>query len=274
MPKIVESDWSPGTALRVYSADSQGDCLGTIAIPVRDHLNAATVTALLGTDFSWLPVGRSVNRKIIQGGILTMQRNEAVQRMEGDWLLFIDDDMVWQPDAVRRLVAVRDEFDLDMVGALCFRRIPPYQPTLYMRESPMSGPYNFLETWDSDLVEVDGTGMAFVLIHRRVFERIAGTPMPPLDDRVKLGLPEFFTWHGKFGEDLRFCQDAKAAGNKIFVDTRIKIGHIGEVEIDEKHYFGQIATRGADVESERRKINDAMGLPTMTAADAKERLGW
>jgi hypothetical protein len=274
MPKVIGADWTPGSALAVYSADSPGkEVLGTIAIPVRDHLNAATTTALVGTDFSFVPTGKAVTRKIIQGGILTMQRNEAVQRMEGDWLLFIDDDMVWEPDAVARLIAVRDELDLDIVGGLCCRRTPPYQPTLYVRENPTSGAYNFLEKWDTDVVEVDATGMAFVLIHKRVFERIAG-PMPSLDERVALGLPEFFSWQGKFGEDLRFCQDARASGSRVFVDTRIRIGHISEVEIGLPHFLQEIALRGPDVEEARRKVNDRMGLPTMTAQEAKEKLGW
>lgn len=275
MPKVVDADWTPGANLQVYSTENgEGSILGTIAIPVRDHLNAATVTSLLGSDFAWMPRGRGVNRKIIQGGILTLQRNEAVQQMEGDWLLFIDDDMVWQPDAIAKLIAVRDEFDLDIVGGLCFRRTPPHQPTLYMRELPTEGPYNFLEVWEDDLVEVDATGMAFCLIHKRVFEKIAGSPMPPLDERRKIGLPEFFYWKGRLGEDLRFCQDAKAAGCRIFVDTRIKIGHVAEVEITMEHYLREVAIRGEDVDEARRAINDRMGLPTLTMAEARKVLGW
>lgn len=275
MPKIIGPDWKPGSTLAVYSADDEGDdVLGTIAIPVRDHLNAATVTSLLGTNFTWLPKGKSLHRKIIQGGILVLQRNEAIQRMEGDWLLFIDDDMVWASDAVGRLVAIRDEMDLDMVGGLCFRRTPPHQPTLYMREAPTSGAYNFLESWASDVVEVDATGMAFCLIHKRVFERIAGSQMPPLAEREKAGQPQFFSWQGNFGEDLRFCQDAKASGSRIFVDTRIEIGHMAEVEVRAKNYWMEIVQRGRDIENERRIVNDKMDLPTMTAEEAKERLGW
>jgi len=275
MPKVVGPDWTPGAALKVYSADDVGDdVLGTIVIPTRDHLNAATVISLLGTNYSWIPKSKSLRRKIIAGGILTLQRNEAVQRMEGDWLLFIDDDMVWQPDAIEKLVQTREQYDLDIVGALCFRRSPPHQPTLYMRTEPNAGPYNFLEKWDYDVVEVDATGMAFCLIHKRVFERIADSPMPTLAERQGLGLPQFFAWQGKLGEDLRFCQDAKAAGCKIFVDTRIPIGHVGEFEVGEQDFLKQIAWRDPEMEAARKVVNDRMGLQTLTAADAKERLGW
>jgi hypothetical protein len=275
MPRVVEADWKPGSPLSVYSMDDAGDdVLGTIAIVARDHINTATTTSLVGTDFSWIPAGKSMRRKIIQGGILTLQRNEAIQRMEGDWLLFIDDDMVWRPNAVAQLVAIREELDLDMVGGLCFRRTPPHQPTLYMREHPNEGPYNFLEKWDSDVVEVDATGLAFCLIHKRVFERIAGTPMPPLAERGASGPPQFFSWQGRLGEDLRFCQDAKTSGSKIYVDTRIEIGHIAEMEIGYREFLQQVVLREPDVEEARRAVNDTMGLATMTAAEAWEKLGW
>jgi hypothetical protein len=179
--------------------------------------------------------------------------------------------MVWRPDAVKRLIEVREEHDLDIVGGLCFRRSDPYQPTLYMREHPTEGAYNYLEAWDQDVVEVDATGMAFCLIHRRVFERIAGEPMPPLAERTRPAA--FFQWNGQTGEDLMFCQMAKASGSRIWVDTRIKIGHVGETEFGEEHYLYALARREPEVVEERRRINDQMGLPTVTPAEAKERLG-
>ena len=248
--------------------------VGTIAIPCRDHINAATTTSLLMTDYGWLPKGKAVDRFIIQGGILTMQRNEAVQRMTGDWLIFIDDDMVFDTTAVARLVQAREEGDFDILGGLCFRRNPPHQPTLYMREGPTEGQYNFLEDWKNDIIEVDATGMAFCIIHKRVFEAIAGTPMPKLQDRLKGKPGNFFRWSGAFGEDLQFCIDAKAAGCRIFVDTRIEIGHVAEFIVDKTWFWREIATREPEMESIRLEVNDGMGLPTLTASTAKERLGW
>lgn len=258
----------------VYQGRHPGEPVGSIAVPVRDAIKAPTFMSLMLTDWSFLPKDKTTDFNIVQGSILTLQRNEAVQRMRGDWLLFVDDDMVFAPDAIGRLVAARDEIDADIIGGLCFRRSEPHQPTLYMRERPTSGAYNFLERWDSDIIEVDATGMAFVIIHRRVFEAIAGSKMPPLEKRVKLGPPKFFRWDGAIGEDLRFCQDAKAAGCRIWVDTRIEIGHIAEIEVRHPHFLAQLATRTKDIVAERRRVNDKMGLPTVDPEDAKEELGW
>jgi hypothetical protein len=209
--------------------------------------------------------------------ILTSQRNEAIMRMRGEWLLFIDDDMVWRPDAVGKLVKRRDEFDLDMVGGLCFRRGEPFQPTMYMRETPTSGGYNFREVWDEEeVVEVDATGCAFLLIHKRVFELIAGGPMPPYAHRTREGgpPPNYFRWEGSLGEDLRYCPDAKDAGARIWVDTSSPIGHISERVVGHDDFLAQLAKRDDRTWMARKALNDSMGLPTMTQSEARERLGW
>jgi Glycosyl transferase family 2 len=279
-PTVVRSE-RPGDPLTAYSIKAPNEPIGTIGIPVRDHLNAATVTSIMT---SLLAPGwnRMVDFNIIQGSVLASQRNELVQRMRGEWLLFIDDDMVWQPGQLLSLIETRDKFDLDMVGALCFRRSDPFQPTLYMREAPTSGAYNFLEAWpENEAIEVDATGLACVVIHRRVFERIVesydelpGWTFPPYEARVGQAPPNFFRWEGTYGEDLRFCQDAKTTGSRIFVDTGIEIGHVGEVAIGRKHFLLALAGRDDDLIEARRKINDTMGLPTVSRAEAREKLGW
>ncbi len=265
---------APGGDMELFTITEPGIEVGTICFPVRDHLAAATTTALVGTDLhSWIPPNASISRQIIQGNNLVLSRNEAIQRMRGDWLVFIDDDMVWAADAVKNLVQAAQENDLDILGGLCFRRSAPFQPTLYMREQATSGAYNFLEDWSSDIVEVDATGMAFIYIHKRAFEKIAGSPMPPLEVRDRQGPPNFFRWEGQLGEDLRFCQDAKAAGLRIFVDTRIEIGHVAEIIVRKREFLTELALREPEMYALRRKVNDAMGLPTVAPGEALAELG-
>lgn len=270
MPRIVNDGPSPElTAYTMHAAQTE---IGTIAIPIRDHVNAGTATSLMMTEYSWLQPDQSVHRILLQGNVLTLQRNECIQRMKGDWILFIDDDMVWDPDVVGRLIQTRDEHDFDMLGALCFRRSPPHQPTLFMREGPTFGNYNYLERWDDDIIEVDATGMAFLVIHKRVFERIAGTEMPPYEARVGKAPPNFFRWEGALGEDLRFCQDARAAGNRIWVDTRLEVGHVGEHVIGRRQFLAEHAFRSPAALAARRAENERMGLPTLESADALREL--
>jgi hypothetical protein len=150
-----------------------------------------------------------------------------------------------------------------------------------MRERPTSGGYTFLEKWDSDLVEVDATGFAFILIHRRVFERMIRIyeerpdfNWPSLEERERMPPPNFFRWSDGFGEDLRFCQDAKAAGCRIYVDTRIEIDHVSSATVNQRSFLRELAMRDPVTEQARRDLNDSLGLPTMGADEARNRLKW
>ena len=277
MPTVVRLN-APGSALEHFTGHRPGEPIGTVAIPTRDKVSVQLFLSLMNTDWSFLPPDRPIEWSVIQGSILTSQRNELVQRMRGDWIIFIDADMVFDVHAIQQLVAAREEGDFDILGGLCFQRVAPYQPTLYMREQPNSGGYLFLEKWEDDIVEVDGTGLAFVIIHRRVFERMVqkldnrpSFVWPPYEERVRLAPPDFFKWIGGVGEDLRFCQDAKASGSRIFVDTRIKIGHVGDTVFDERSFLRELALRDPETEAARRKLNDEMGLPTVTSEEAWKR---
>ena len=126
-----------GTEMTVFQVNENPDlakkCVGTIAMVTRDQVAAPTAISWLMTDLSFLAPGEFVLRLIVQGNVLVFQRNECIQRMQGDWILFIDSDMTWQPDAIRTLVETQRKFDLDIVGGLCFQRSAPYQPTMYVK---------------------------------------------------------------------------------------------------------------------------------------------
>jgi hypothetical protein len=274
VPKTLRVADPTAPEIEVYSANREGTSVGTIAMCTRDRIAAGTaISWLLSDRHSFLSPDQYISQIIVQGHVLTLQRNQCIQRMQGDWIIFIDDDMTFQPDAIRRLVETQIKFDLDMVGGLCFQRGEPHQPTMYMRETPTAGNYVFLEDWAEDeVVEVDATGMAFVLITKRLLEAIAGE-FPPFDERVNRRAPSYFRWDEKgYGEDLTFCQDVKKAGGRIFVDTSIKTGHIGEQVITEQTFFHGLMERPAEATQLRREINERMGLPTLSSEEARARL--
>jgi glycosyltransferase involved in cell wall biosynthesis len=270
-PMIDIEALAPVSSIALDARRTTADPIGTVAIPVRDTVNTRTMFSMLATDWP-----EPTDKLFANGNLLALQRNTLVQRMRGDWILFIDDDMVWEPDAMKRLLASRDALEaqgheVDVLGALCCRRQPPYQPTLYVRHK--SGAYNFLEDWETDIIEVDATGMAFALISKRAFERIAGTPMPPYEERTRFDKsPDFFRWIGSLGEDLRFCQDLKTAGGHIYVDTTIRIGHLSEKEVGLREFWEEIVDRDPEVTNVRRKANRKMGLNTLTPTEARRRL--
>lgn len=264
---------APTTVLEIIdSGDSPSPC-GTVAVMVRDQLKTPMVTSLLHSNFKYF-APRGIHRLFIQGSILTIQRNEAIQRMRGDWILFVDDDMTWDAEDIARLVAKRDELGVDVIGGLCFRRTHPHQPTMYRKvKDDHGGSYIHIENWtDGDVIKVDATGCAFLLITIAAFEKLIGGPMPPFEERESGPPPNFFRWEGIKGEDIRFCEDLIAAGNEIWVDTSIKVGHISEVVITEKDFFRAIAEREPEVQGKVAKMYRKHGESILTAREAKKKI--
>ena len=259
---------APLSEVKLASIMTTNEPQGTVALAMRDQMAQETVISLLGTHWP-----DNVDKRFIQGSILTLQRNALIAAMRGEWILFIDDDMVWEPDAVTRLVKRFHELgeqglEVDILGALCFRRGHPFNPTLYMRKGDGQGPYTFLENWGTDVVEVDATGMAFALVSLKCLERLGG-PLPPYEERANSERhPDYFQWRGAMGEDLRFCQDVKALGGRVFVDTTIQTRHIGSLNIGLNTWLGAMAARPQGAFLEVQADNDALDLPTLSPDEA------
>jgi hypothetical protein len=145
-------------------------------------------------------------------------RNNCVERALSEGCthgIFMDTDQVYHPLTITRLLSHR----LPVVGALVHRRYPPFD-SLMLRviEGPQFNRYDSIDEWkEGELVEVDATGGGCLMFDMQVFRKM---PRPWFrDDKAPEGLPPI-------GEDIGFCQDLKAAGYKIFVDTSVPAGHL------------------------------------------------
>jgi hypothetical protein len=146
-----------------------------------------------------------------------------------EWLLMIDTDVIMPPDGLEELYRAK----LPIVSGLYWRRHPKVFPELF-RFRPGTTQYDPVpdEQIHVGMNEVDGVGMGFCLLHRRVFENLRDKvkKMTIPSQGVNVELYEFFKFtphEAPFvSEDLFFCIQAKLAGWKIYVDTRIRCGHI------------------------------------------------
>ena len=164
----------------------------------------------------------------IRGFLIEEARNALTeQALEAEphatHLLWIDDDMAFPVHALKRLL----EHDVPIVGGLCFNRRPPYHPIVIRRfadeearDEEGEPRYGFCYHYPPDtLFEVDRIGAGFLLVKREVFEK--------MDKR------DWWNKTGGLSEDFSFSHRAKALGYKLLVDTGLKIGHVGEVMVDE-----------------------------------------
>lgn len=210
----------------------------------------------------------AVEYEQIPSGLVEKARNEACRRTLAKghgWMLFIDGDSVFAPDAIISLVrsAYAEVPHADVMGAYVPLRGEMALPTI----DTGTGTW---ESWfpNSGIPEVIRTGAAFLLVKRHVLERMPDpwfrmrVPARPIDfmrevdnyARMKFDGKNPFTelpdrqWERleqcamsdpsavreqfvpmEVGEDSGFCDRAKSYGFRIYVNTHIQIGHIDQV---------------------------------------------
>ena len=155
-----------------------------------------------------------------------------------DYLLFMDSDATLAPGTLERLLS----WNVPIVSALCFKRreivtpafqldkfdaetFNPYRSAEVDKVAEWIGKYGQLNTStevmlpttpDGSLLEVDRVGTHCLLIHRDVLEAV---PEP----RFERITPEN---SGATGSDYDFCNKARRAGFKIYVDLSVIAGHL------------------------------------------------
>jgi GT2 family glycosyltransferase len=147
-----------------------------------------------------------------------------------DRIMWIDSDMVFEPDLYRRLSARMDE-GYDFVTGLYFTRRMPISPVIYksITMDEKDGKYipNAVEYDDypkDSIFEVKGAGFGGCMMTMKMVMDIVetyGLPFSPV-----LGL----------GEDLSFCMKATQLGYKLFCDSSIKLGHKSHCVVYEADY--------------------------------------
>lgn len=208
------------------------------------------------------------NRRLVDGGglieyqagaNLSDPRNKLVKQFMGfkaEWLLMVDSDMTFEPTALDQLISKADPVERPIVGGLCFglEADGSHTPTLFdvfkgADGNPEVGRYR---EWEPDsLMKLGGTGTAFLLIHRSVFERFDAFEPEPGTTAFNKTFPYFqeTEYFGKpIGEDLTFCFRAGFLGIPVYVDTSCHIGHIKTRVLDFASYIAQYAKQEASDE--------------------------
>lgn len=156
------------------------------------------------------------------GSLVYNARNNLARqaiKSEADWVLWLDSDMVFNPDFLQRMMKVCTENDIDFLTALCFRRKPPYTPCLFDRLDKVEkgASYTALLSVPEGRFQVGGCGFAGVLMSTDVLisvsARFNGRMFDPMDG---------------FGEDVAFCWRARQCGYDIWCDSDIEMGHVGQ----------------------------------------------
>ena len=199
-----------------------------IAVPCMDYLEADFVECLTNLILDPQTPGE-IDVRYLKASLIYDARNQimryVLEHKEYDYILWLDSDMTFDSDLLRRLM--EDMEGRLAVTGLCFGRRPPFKPCVYNHlEVQQDGKVvlpvakNWMDYPRDQIFEVEACGFACVLMKREVLEAMAiyGVPFYPV---------------GGMGEDLTFCWRARKLDLKFHCDSRLKIGHIMRMSVDE-----------------------------------------
>lgn len=160
-------------------------------------------------------------------------------------MMCLDDDLGFEPTALARLV----EHDKDIVaGVYPVKTIPMFYP--YVPKGPRGA---------DGLQEAEAVPGGFMLIKRHVMETLSKTVewFNVEHNNSTMSCPDLYSMTNrnatKAGEDVMFCERARAAGFQIWVDPAIGFVHVGMFE-----WGGQLS-----------HLLDKQDLEQLAAADAQ-----
>ena len=163
---------------------------------------------------------------MVEGGCadFAATRNRLVREFLAtgiEWLLIVDSDMVWEPEDWKRLRDSADE-QHPIVGGTYFVDNEPLRPccVIFGKDGKKFTPV--LHEDSPELLQVSASCVGFGLIHRDVFYKSA----EPESDH------EWFEhgWRSPGGEtmpeDYCFCGRVAAAGIPVYINTKVRVGHL------------------------------------------------
>lgn len=188
----------------------------TLAVPTNRLIQAKTVESLARLvahgNYTWHIVIAE------RGYTVAENRNYCVVKAlnnNSDYILFIDDDMTFEPDLLDRLIAN----DKDIVGVAFHPRTDMQDRLKWLDETHYISLEKNTDPKYKKTFECHATGTGIILIKCEVFRKV---PRPWF-------MFEYYeTGQVKLGEDWFWCRAAKKAGYKIYTDPEIKVGHVGE----------------------------------------------
>ena len=164
-----------------------------------------------------------------QNMIIDEARNFIVDKMIGDYLFFLDSDVIPPVDVIPRLLAHLEGSDKAIASGLYFTKTQPFYPVIF-KESDLPGTYDTKLFYEKNkLIEIASAGLGCCLIKREVFDAI-GTQ----EEDKPIPWFKFTTgWSDKQreSEDHYFFRLCREAGYKVYCDTSLTCGHIGPIAV-------------------------------------------
>lgn len=201
-----------------------------IGMPVDNPIPHYSAASLAKTMYAAGRNGIAVSFAIEVSGLVQVGRDKVLADFlasDCDKLFWIDSDMVWEPKDFARMVALSTQYDV-VCAAYPLKVAGPTQFVIKCcgtdREINRHG-----------LMEIEATGLGFTIVDRAVCEALVEGRRRYKDQLAGREVAKVFdvsiTDDGNLlTEDILFFNDIRALGHKVWLDTEVELGHIGEMQ--------------------------------------------
>ena len=188
-----------------------------VAIPTLDFVHSAFVESLVKLQKRLSLECVDYEVCIISGTLVYVARDKlACEAINSDYthVLWLDSDMVFQPDIFTDLMDTGKDF----VTGIYHARRPGHQSCIFKRCDDLDHLERF-EQYPRETFEIGGCGFGCVLIKTEILKA------------VQYNYKTCFLPKAQFGEDIAFCNRARAMGFKIWCEPTVQCGHIGHITV-------------------------------------------
>ncbi len=142
-------------------------------------------------------------------------RDSLIDEMQGDWILMLDTDIIFEPDVVARMLHKMEVNNIDVLVGIYPYKGELHAPVLY-GYNPKKKIEFIIGDWDKrfDVIECDSAGAGCLMIRKSVV------------DKVKASGESLFGIIEPFSEDISFFRRLRKLGIKAYFTPNIKLGHL------------------------------------------------
>lgn len=184
-----------------------------------DYCNRSGINYMISRRYS--PVIYYVRNMCLGGDVLRGPKQKPFNgKVDYTHIMWIDSDIIFTPEHFQRLL----DHDKDIVSGIYmmsngyqFATVKDWDENYFVKH----GHFHFMTENDiknKGLIEVDYTGLGFMLVKRGVFESLNYPWFQP--KFYNIGPCTDFS-----SEDVSFCKMIKERGYDIYVDTNIRVKH-------------------------------------------------
>lgn len=218
-----------------------------VLFPCHKYTNPATTYALMALA---LDLGKEKMRfnSEFGDGLVYHARNKLakwfLEQTDAEWSLWMDDDMIppiGRPDWFKWVGNMRVDYPNEIAGRHVVNRLMSHQKTMvgacyFSRQLNGNAMYHEgknnaeedakARRVPNEIRPTEWVGTGCLLVHRSVYLDIQ-KKQPELAPSGARNHWDFFLPLSNQGEDVAFCQRAKAAGHEVFVDLGLQPHHVG-----------------------------------------------